>query len=384
MSTSRRLFVAQSLLSAGALAGGLRPSGALFAHGVGENRQPRPLRLLILGGTGFIGPYQVRYAVQRGHTVTVFNRGRRQADLPPSVEQLQGDRNGQLDALRGRKWDVVIDNPTTLPKWVRDVGAVLRGNVDRYVFVSTASVYEARNRPGMDETAPLARYAGADPFAEARVTPELYGPLKVVAEQEAERQFPGRAAVVRPTLIVGPGDPTDRFTYWPARLDRGGEVLAPGAGADPVQFVDARDFAEWTIRLCEQGDVGTYNVAGPRSPLTTAEFLHGCRAAVDGTTPVAFTWVPTEFLEAQQVRPWSDLPVWIPVGPENAGSGQLSSERAVAKGLTFRALADTLRDTLAWHRARPADQRATMRAGLTAAREREVLAAWKARAAASR
>jgi 2'-hydroxyisoflavone reductase len=240
-------------------------------------------------------------------------------------------------------------------------------------------VYAARAKPGMDESGGLATYTGADPFSETRVTPELYGPLKVVAEQEAERQFPGRTTVLRPTLIVGPGDTTDRFTYWPARVDRGGEVLAPGTGHDAVQFVDARDFAEWTIRLCEQRDTGTYNVAGPRSRLSMAEFVHACRAVVDATRDVSFTWVPADFLSTHQVRPWSDMPVWVPVGPDNAGSGQLGNERAVAKGLTFRPIADTVRDTLAWHHARPIEQRTTLRAGLAAEREREVLAAWRVR-----
>ncbi len=207
------------------------------------------MRLLILGGSGFIGSHQVRYALSRGHAVTIFNRGKTHPGaLPVGIEQLLGDRHGALNALKGRRWDVVIDNPTTLPVWVRDVAAILKGNVDRYIFISTISVYADNSKPGADETGAVERYTGTDPMRE---TPEtlkdskgaLYGPLKALSEQEAQKQFPGQALVIRPGLIVGPGDETDRFTYWPVRVDRGGAILAPGTPADPVQFIDARDLA---------------------------------------------------------------------------------------------------------------------------------------------
>ena len=225
-------------------------------------KAPKPLTILILGGTGFTGPFQVKYALARGHKVTVFNRGKTHpGELPEGVEQLIGDRNGQLDALKGRKWDVVIDNPTMLPKWVRDAAEILKGNVDRYVFISTISVYANNTKPGMDETAPLAKYDGTDAMKETRDTViaskfALYGPLKALSEKEVEKWFPGKSLIIRPGLIVGPGDQTDRFTYWPVRIDRGGEVLAPGDPSDPVQFIDARDLAEWTIRMAEQGTTG--------------------------------------------------------------------------------------------------------------------------------
>ena len=194
----------------------------------------KPLKILILGGTGFTGPFQVKYALARGHKVTVFNRGKTHpGELPEGVEQLIGDRNGKLDALKGRKWDVVIDNPTMLPKWVRDAAEILKGNVDRYIFISTISVYGDVPTPGLDETAPVAKYDGADAMKETRDTViaskfALYGPLKALSEKEVEKWFPGKALIIRPGLIVGPGDETDRFTYWPVRIDRGGEVLAPG------------------------------------------------------------------------------------------------------------------------------------------------------------
>ena len=193
----------------------------------------KPLRILILGGTGFTGPYQVRYALSRGHKVTTFNRGKTHpGELPSEVEQLIGDRNGQLDALKGRTWDVVIDNPTTLPVWVRDAAQILKGNVDRYVFTSTISVYQD-SKTGLDENAPLQSYEGADPYKETLESMKangfkLYGPLKVLSEKEAEKWFPGKTLIIRPGLIVGPRDESDRFTYWPVRIDRGGEVLAPG------------------------------------------------------------------------------------------------------------------------------------------------------------
>jgi 2'-hydroxyisoflavone reductase len=232
----------------------------------------RKLRILILGGTGFIGPHQVRYALARGHRVTLFNRGRQKETWPGPVEELIGDRNtGDLKALAGREWDVCIDNPTTLPFWVRDAGSALRGKVGQYVFVSTISVYGANDTPAADESAALAPYTGKDALAETAQTVranigELYGPLKAVSEGEARRQFGEAVTVIRPGLIVGPGDETDRFTYWPVRLARGGEVVAPGDGADPVQFIDARDLAEWSVRAAEARHLGVYNATGPARP----------------------------------------------------------------------------------------------------------------------
>jgi 2'-hydroxyisoflavone reductase len=342
-------------------------------------RAPKPLRILILGGTGFIGPHQVRYAVARGHKVTVFNRGRRQADLPKEVEHLQGDRNGQLDSLKGKKWDVVIDNPTTLPKWVRDAGQVLKGNTGQYIFISTISTYDGYPKPGMDESSPLAQYKGADAFAEpVESARQQYGQLKVLSEKEAETWFPGKTTVIRPGLIVGPGDETDRFSYWPVRIDRGGEVLAPGDGTDPVQVIDVRDLTEWTIRMAEQGDFGIYNATGPRRPMSMAEQLYGIRAVTPGSNDVSFTWVPSDFLAEQKVRGWSDMPTWVPKREGNDGWSRVSIERAVAKGLTFRPLAVTARDTIDWFKTLPADRK-QMRSGLTPEREKAVLDAWHAK-----
>jgi 2'-hydroxyisoflavone reductase len=355
---------------------------ATGAFGAATTEAPvKQLKILILGGTGFTGPHQVRYALSRGHTVTVFNRGRQHEDWPGPVEQLIGDRNtGDLAALAGRDWDVWIDNPTTLPFWVRDAGKALAGHVGQYIFISTISVYAANDHPGADETAPTAPYAGKDAMAETqdtvRANMALYGPLKALSEAEARRQFGATVTVIRPGLIVGPGDETDRFTYWPVRLARGGEVLAPGDGTDPVQFIDARDLAEWTIRMAEQRGFGTFNATGPAETLTVRGMLEGVGAAVHGDAHL--TWVTTKFLDDHDVSAWSDLPVWVPGQGDTAGFARRDIRHALAAGLSFRPLATTAADTLAWFQQQPADRQAKLKAGLAPAREAELLAAWKA------
>jgi 2'-hydroxyisoflavone reductase len=375
MTTTRRNFITTS-----ALAGGAVSLGMLASRSARAQNNPKPMRILILGGTGFTGPFQVKYALERGHKVTVFNRGKtKPGELPEGVEQLIGDRNGQLDALKGKKWDVVIDNPTSVPVWVRDAAQILKGNVDRYVFISTISVYAEHSAPGKQEDAPLAKYDGEDAMKETRDTLiasqfKLYGPLKALSEAEAEKWFPGKTLVIRPGLIVGPGDQTDRFTYWPVRIDRGGEVLAPGQASDPVQFIDARDLAEWTIRMVENGETGIYNATGPTKPLGVGEMLDGIKGALK--SDAKFTWADANFLEAQKVEPWSDMPVWIPPTGEMGGMGRTSIAKALAKGLTFRPLDVTARETLAWFKTQPADRQATLKAGLKPEREKEVLEAW--------
>lgn len=348
----------------------------------------RPLKILILGGTGFTGPYQVKYALARGHTVTVFNRGKSHpGELPSGVEQLVGDRNGQLDALKNRKWDVVIDNPTMLPKWVHDAAEILKGNVERYIFISTISVYAPGMKPGADETAPVAKYEGKDAMKETRETViasnfALYGPLKALSEKEVEKWFPGKSLIIRPGLIVGPGDESDRFTYWPVRINRGGEVLAPGNPSDPVQFIDARDLAEWTIRMAEEGATGTYNATGPAARLTIEGMLNGIKSGLGANA--RFTWAPADFLEKEKVAPWSDMPVWVPPNSEDGAISDVSIKRALDHGLTFRPLAETARDTLAWFKSLPKERQEKMKAGLTKERETEVLADLQKRAKESK
>jgi 2'-hydroxyisoflavone reductase len=337
--------------------------------------------ILVRGGSGLIGPHLIRNAIERAHTITVFNRGQsRPGELPEGVEQLIGDRGGNLDALRGRRWDVCIDIPARLPSWVRGSAAVLKENVGRYVFISTISVFADMSRPN-DETSPLAKYDGADPYAETveslRAKPDMYGPLKAECEREVLREYPGKALIIRPGLIVGPGDETDRFSYWPVRIARGGEVLAPGNPTDAVQWIDARDLAEWTIRMAEQRATGIFNATGPAQPAGMGDMLEGIQSALGADA--RFTWASTEFLEEQKVAPWSDMPVWLPSTGDDAGMSRTNIDRALAAGLTFRPFEVTVRDTLEWFRSRPAERQTMLKAGLSPEREEQALAAWHSR-----
>ncbi|MCC6506269.1 MAG: epimerase [Aquimonas sp.] len=340
------------------------------------------MRILILGGTGFTGPHQVRYALQRGHQITLFNRGRKPKQWPGEVEELLGDRDtGDYQALDGREWDVCIDNPTSVPVWVRDAAEVLKGRIGQYIFISTISVYADNSQPGMQEDAAVARYEGVDAMAETmaglRANMALYGPLKALSEAEARGQFGAdRVTVIRPGLIVGPGDETDRFTYWPVRIARGGEVAAPGDGSDPVQFIDARDLAEWTIRMAESRVIGTFNATGPNYEMSMAAMLHGIRACT--TAGATLRWLPSDFLSAQRVQPWSDMPVWVPGTGESAGFARVSNARAIAQGLRFRRFVETVADTLSWFAEQPPERQASLRAGLPAAREQALLRDWAA------
>jgi 2'-hydroxyisoflavone reductase len=370
----RREFVKFAALSVA----GFATRASLASTTDGTKRSAKPLRILILGGTGFTGPHQVRYALARGHRITLFNRGRQPNEWPDEVEVLVGDRNvGDLKALEGREWDVCIDNPTTLPFWVRDAGRMLHGKVKQYIFVSTISVY-ARNDAPADESAPVATYPGKDAMAETMETfhahGELYGPLKAVSEQEAQRQFPHMATIIRPGLIVGPGDPTDRFTYWPVRLSRGGEVLAPGDGTDPVQFIDARDLAEWTVRMAERRIFGIFNATGPEHALNMREMLADVASATRSEARI--TWVSSNFLQEQDVSPWSDMPVWVPGAGETGGFARRSIRKALAAGLVFRPLSTTASETLAWFKGQSEERQAKLLAGLAPEREAALLAKW--------
>ena len=378
MTTRRDLFKLGALAAAAAAL----PS---FASAASEAKPvakaAKPLNILILGGTGFTGPFQVDYALKRGHKVTLFNRGKRPSpEWPAAVEQLHGDRNtGDLSALKGRKWDVCIDNPTSLPFWVRDAGQVLKGNVGHYLFISTISVYADGSKPGINENSPLAQYKGKDAMAETQQTlradiENLYGPLKALSEAEAHKQFGKNVTIVRPGYIVGPRDETDRFTYWPHRVAQGGEILVPGDGHDPIQIIDGRDLGEWMIRLAEAGTTGTFNACGPDYPLSMDAMLYGCQAVTGGG--MTLTHVSPAFLDEQQVG----LPIWVP-SKDNpyAGYGAVSNERAIAAGLTFRPLATPVQDLLAWFHSLPAERQAKLGAGITREKEAELLKAWHAR-----
>ncbi|HEX8572584.1 MAG TPA: SDR family oxidoreductase [Allosphingosinicella sp.] len=304
------------------------------------------MRILILGGTLFLGRALAEAALERGHEVTLFNRGRNREVSFPGVENLIGDRDGGLDALSGRSWDSVVDTSGYLPRLVRDSARLLAGQVERYVFISSISVYADFSRP-TEEGAPLATMP--DETLE-EVTGSSYGPLKALCERAVEEAMPGRALVIRPGLIVGPHDPTVRFSYWTARSARGGEALAPGEPDSPVQLIDVRDLAEWIVRMIEDGGVGTFNASGPGDVLTMGALLETCRAASGGG--VRFTWVDEAFLIERGVRPWSELPLWLPESSEtHRYFHRAAIGRALAAGLTFRPLADTVRATLDWQRA---------------------------------
>lgn len=338
-----------------------------------------PKKLLILGGTGFIGPHMVQYALERGHQITILTRGRSQAKVA-GVEHLIGDREGDLSVLSKRKWDAVLDNNARDYRWVARSVKALKDSTDHYLFVSSISAYRTNtmsyatagtvlSKPAVDEDSE--RFAPPPNWKDGETAP--YGLSKAIAENLTHAAFPGRTTVVRPGLIVGPTDPTDRFTYWPVRIDEGGEVLAPGNPNHASQVIDQRDLTEWIVRLVEARTLGDFNATGPGTRLSVGELLAGCRAVT--ATPVELTWVPETFLAEQKAAIWSDIPAWSPGDPLS----YVSVQRAVDAGLTFRPLAVTALDTLVWDKSRPAAERAKRAAGLTRAREKDILAAWHAR-----
>lgn len=358
--SSRRQFLGRS---AGLLAAGyLRLPQARIVT------QRAPLRILILGGTGFIGPHMVRRAMEGGHTLTLFNRGKSAADMFPNIETLTGDRDGKIDALKGRKWDVVIDNSGYVPRHVRDSAHLLAPNVGRYIFVSTGSVY-APNQDRYDEDSPLLK--APEPASED--VNKYYGELKVLCEEAVTAIYGTRGTILRLHIVAGPGDPTHRFTYWPVRIDKGGEVIAPGSKTATVQHIDVRDLADFAIRSAEQNHAGIYNVAGPAATPTTLEtYLQEVKVGVKSNA--TFTWVDLPFLSQRQLR----FPMVIPESGPMRGLAKVSSARAVAKGLTFRPIRDTAAATLAWYKSAPASEIEGLKIDLE--KEAKALQEWKARA----
>ncbi|HVF48637.1 MAG TPA: NAD-dependent epimerase/dehydratase family protein [Pyrinomonadaceae bacterium] len=343
------------------------------------------MKLLILGGTVFLGRHLIDAATARGHEVTIFNRGQTEADVPREVERLRGDRDGGLDALRGRRWDAVVDTSGYVPRIVRESAELLAGAVEHYTFVSSISVYKDMSVAGIDETYPVGTISeetlreveqirpqgGGIP---ARAYGEFYGPLKALCERAVEETMPGRTLNVRAGLLVGPYDYSDRFTYWPRRVASGGDVLAPGNPGQQLQFVDARDLADWIVRMAEARRAGTYNATGPDYVLTIERLLEECKAAT--ASDAQFVWMEEKFLLDAGVEAWSELPLWV---AESDAAHRyflaVSCARATASGLTFRPLPETILDTLAWDMTRPPEL--PRRAGLAPAREREILNAWK-------
>jgi 2'-hydroxyisoflavone reductase len=358
---TRRRFLQGTLAAAAAMT--LTPKKARAAKGK---------KILILGGTAFLGPALVAAARKQGHTLTLFNRGKTNPGRFTDIEQLHGDRDGHIEALANRKWDVVIDDSGYVPRHVKDSATLLAPNVGHYVFISTISVYADLSKP-VDESSPVAKLK--EPTE--KVTGETYGALKALCEQEAEKALPGRVTVVRPGLIVGPDDNSDRFTYWPARLARGGEVMAPGTPSDPVLYIDVRDLGNWIIdHVVDKKLTGTFNALGPAGKLGMGDFLDGCKKGVGGDAKL--TWVPADFLEKHDVHPWMEMTVWIPPTGDEKYAGLISRDRAVKAGLTFRPTAETARDTLAWWNTLPEERRKKPRAGLAPEKETAVLAAWHA------
>lgn len=351
-------------------------SGPAASGDIGAPRA-KPLRILVLGGTQFIGIHTTEVALERGHTVTLFNRGRSDPGTVLAAERLKGDRDGDLDALRGREWDAVIDNSGYVPRHVRLSAELLAPRVGRYLFISTISVYASFAKPN-DEHSPLATLT--DESVE-KVDGQTYGPLKVLCEKAVHAAFGNRATIVRPGFIVGPYDSTGRFTYWPARAAYGGEMIAPGSAADRMQFVDARDLARFSIDMLERDLTDTFNVTSPPGHFTIGQVINESVTAANALArperaaqPV---WIPTEFLEQRQGSTlMSDFPIWIPAKGELA-LAEVNVTRALNAGLRLRPLNMTVHDTLQWHLARPTAERAHPRAGISADREREVLAAWR-------
>ncbi|AKT44036.1 NAD-dependent epimerase [Chondromyces crocatus] len=332
--------------------------------------------MLILGGTGFLGPHLVEVAKARGYTVTLFNRGKTRPELFPDLEKLQGDRDPDkgegLKALAGRSWEVVVDTSGYYPRMVRASAELLAPRIKQYIFISSISAYAKNDQVSADETAPLAVLS--DPKVETMGKEhENYGGLKALCEQAAEKAMPGRVANVRPGFIVGPGDPTDRFTYWPVRVARGGEVLAPGTPEDPIQVIDARDLVAWLVTLSERGRTGVFNAVGPGEAVTMGSLLEACKAA--SKSKARFTWASAKFLTDE--RNPIDLPIWAPPEGDTRGFHTWSNARAREAGLAFRPLAETVEETLAWWKTLPAERQEKLRAGLTPEQEVKALAAWR-------
>jgi 2'-hydroxyisoflavone reductase len=328
------------------------------------------MKFLILGGTIFLGRHIIEAAIESGHDITLFNRGQHNTALYPDLEKLRGDRDGELDALKGRTWDTVVDTCGYVPRLVRDSAFLLADAVDHYTFVSTLSVYNDFRERGLREDAAVGRLEDETIEEVTSGSSSTYGPLKALCEQAAEAMMPGRVLSVRPGLIVGPYDPTDRFTYWPVRVARGGNILAPPIPKASVQFIDGRDLARWIIRMAEHKKTGVYNATGPAELLTFEQLLEACTKT--GGNNVTLVWTSPSFLAAQQVKPWSDLPLWLP--EEMRGLLQVDMTKAISNGLTFRPLSETINDTLAWAQRRPDTY--VWQAGLTPEREARILAQW--------
>jgi 2'-hydroxyisoflavone reductase len=323
------------------------------------------MKILILGGTAFLGKHLVEAALHRGHDITTFNRGKTNISLFPEVEKLYGDRDGDLAELAGEKWDVVIDTSGYVPRIVNKSVEALRDSVDRYIFISSVSVYRNFSKVGIDEAD--ATGVLADESTET-VNGDTYGPLKVLCENKIEQAMPGRSLVIRPGIIVGPDDPNDRFTYWPDRISRGGKIIVPGSPQRRIQIIDVRDLSEWIIRMAEQKKTGVYNAGGPQNPLTMQQIVEACDANKE------YIWIEDEFLLEKEVTVFTELPLWLPESDEQwTGFFQFNTQKAIDAGLTFRPLTETIEDTLVWSQQREGP----LKVGIDPDKEQDIIAHYK-------
>ncbi len=366
MSTTRRNFIQTGVAAMGALGlGGLNPAAAAVKT---AKNSSEPMRLLILGGSGFLGPHMVQTALDRGHQVSIFNRGKTNPHLFPDIEKLKGDRDGDLESLKGRDWDAVIDNTGYIPRLVKDSADLLKGHVGRYLFTSTGSVYDL-SQEAIDEDSKLLDV----PEPESEDVKKYYGELKVLCEQAVQERYGDAATIVRPHIVAGPGDKSDRYTYWPVRIDQGGEMICPGDPLNPVQYIDVRDLSEFCLHLVEQNTPGVYNGAGPSySELSMQEFIYAVRGVTSST--VNFNWIDEAFLAEHGVELFG-YPLWISLNSDYRGLARVSNERSVAHGLELRPLAVTAHDTLEWFKSQ--DQARQDKLLLHLERDAAIIKAWK-------
>jgi 2'-hydroxyisoflavone reductase len=369
MNNDRRRFIKTSLLGSAAVVAGCTTEVATEV--VAKPDPWKPLHILILGGTGFIGPHMVREALRRGHEVSLFNRGRTDNELFPDLQLLVGDRNNGLDALKGGAWDVVVDNSGYVPRHVEDSARLLSSVVAHYLYISTISVYGDLSKPIDEDTAVGTM---ADETVE-EVTGETYGPMKALCEKRVLSQVGAdRTTILRPTYICGPGDRTDRFTYWPVRTLRGGEMLWPGTPDDDIQMIDVRDLANFTVDCLEQKILGTFNTVTPAGSFKMGDLLDDSLAVT--AADMMPTWVDTDFIAAQDVRADRGLPIWESPAGEEAGLAKVDCSRAAAAGLRNRPTRETARDTISWWKTLPQERTEKLRAGLAAEKEAGFLQKW--------
>ena len=383
MNTERRTFIKAAAMTSLAVAGpGALAGLAQFSAGPA----PKKLKVLMLGGTGFLGPAIVNAAVARGHEVTLFNRGRTDNDLFPDLEHITGDRDPRkpegYDALKGdREWDVVIDT-ANVHKGVEQGTALLKDRVKHYTYISTMSVYASNATPGVDESAETLRFSeDQQAIADAiNIPPDIrqwFGYTKAHGEYALTDAMPDRGLIIRPGLIVGPRDFSGRFTYWPVRARRGGEIVIPGPGDDNVQYVDVRDLGEWTIHAIEKNLTGPYNAIGPGEPITIKQLVQGCVDCTesDGT----LVPIPSQTLtQTYGVQAWMEMPVWVPPIGDYAGFGSRNFDKAIKAGLVHRSLKETVTATLDWFDTLDEQQQARFMQGLRPEREKNIIEQWRA------